>query len=126
MARDYGVEILENTEKALFGGHPPVLLPVTLLTSGSEVTLERGTVLGKITASGKFTGLDPDGVDGSEVAAAVLAEDVIVGAAADENALALFHGDVVKSGLVWTHVGITEGEQTAAYAELFSAGIFAR
>jgi len=126
MPRDYGLNEVSLDEKNLFGGHPPILQPVTIAFSGTEQTLEKGAVLGLITASGKYTGLDPDAADGSAVAKVVLAEDVTIAADADAKALAVFHGDVIKDALVWTHTGITEAEQTAAYGELQGAGIYAR
>jgi len=126
MAQEFGVTILEKTEETILGGHPPIQLPITIATTGAEVTYEAGTVLAKITASGKYAGLNPDGADGTETAAAVLVEEITVGDTDDENTIALFHGEVVKSGLVWTHVGITEAEQDAAYAELQAVGVFAK
>ena len=50
-------------------------VPVTILT-GSAATYKRGTVLGVITASGKYTLSVATATDGSEVPQAILADDV--------------------------------------------------
>jgi hypothetical protein len=125
MARDYGITETEYTEKDLYGDHPPIFEPITLVSNGSTaVDLIKGTVLAKVTASGKYIGLDPDGADGSEAAVCVLGEDVTVPATGDAKSFACVHGNVRKSELEWTHDGITTGEQDTAYAELKALTIF--
>jgi len=76
--------------------------------------------------SGKYVGLDPDGADGSETAAAILARDVTVDASVDSVGLGYVHGEFREEELVWTHTGITENEKTAAVADLFAAGIYCK
>lgn len=41
-----------------------------------NTTLEKGLALGRITASGRYTGYDPDGTDGTDTARGVLDETV--------------------------------------------------
>ena len=50
---------------------------------GTAKTYAIGTVLGKITASGKYKIQDASSVDGSEVAAVVVAEDKAIPATTD-------------------------------------------
>jgi len=126
MAQTYGVSELTQTLAALIGSHPFITESVTLVSTGTVQELSAGTVLGKITASGKYTGFNPDGTDGSETAAAILAGDISVPASGDEKSAAYVHGEFLKTGLVWTHSGITDGEKLAAYASLKTAGIYTK
>ena len=58
----------------LIAGRFPLVTDTVTLISGQ--TLKRGTVLGKITASGKFTLALSASSDGSQTPAAILADDV--------------------------------------------------
>jgi hypothetical protein len=100
---------------------------ITLLAgSGDLVT---GTVLGKITASGKYVPLDPDvsPSDGSEVAAGILLLDRDVDASSDDTgAVAIVrNATVADSGLTWP-TGISAGNKTTAIAQLAALGIIER
>jgi hypothetical protein len=92
--------------------------------SGQNLAL--GAVVGRITASGKFTALAPAASDGSQNAAGVLlaATDA---SAADRLGPLLARGPAVVSAdhLVWPG-GITGGEKTAAIAQLVALGIVSR
>lgn len=81
-----------------------------------------GTVLGKVTATGVYVPLDLAANDGSEDAAAVLAESL--GISADEQpAIVIKRGAGVNAGtLVWP-VGITTNQKAAAVAQLEALGI---
>ena len=57
-------------------------------------TLRKGLALGKITATGKYTGYDPDGSDGTEIARGILPFDIDL---LDPNATAQ---DSRQSGMV--------------------------
>lgn len=96
---------------------------VTLIT-GQNLTL--GAVLGKITASGKYTAVDPAASDGSQTAAAVLLADVDA-TSADKKAVILARGPAVVSSshLVWP-VGATTNQKAAATTQLAALGIVAR
>lgn len=96
---------------------------VTLIT-GQNLTL--GAVLGKITASGKYTAVAPSASDGSQTAAAVLLADVDA-TSADKKAVILARGPaVVSSGyLVWPG-GCTTNQKAAATNQLAALGIVAR
>jgi hypothetical protein len=69
--------------------------PITLI---SGQNLLRGAVLGKITASGKYTLSASAAVDGSQTPAAVLAVDTNA-AAADKATVAYFRGDFQASAV---------------------------
>ena len=96
---------------------------VTLIT-GQNLTL--GAVLGKITASGKYTAVAPSASDGSQTASAVLLADVDA-TSADKKAVILARGPAVVAAdfLVWPS-GATSGQKTAATAQLVALGIVAR
>lgn len=96
---------------------------VTLIT-GQNLTL--GAVLGKITASGKYTAVAPSASDGSQTAAAVLLADVDA-TSADKKAVILARGPAVVAAdfLVWPS-GATTNQKAAATAQLAALGIIAR
>jgi hypothetical protein len=97
---------------------------VTLASGAGK--LDPGTVLGKITASGKYTAHDPAAVDGTETAVAVLwgKADATGG---DVPAVALVRGPAVVNRHDLVFVGTpSEGEITAAHAALLAVGILVR
>lgn len=72
---NYGVTKETQASTNLFAGNFPVVeVPVTVV-SGSGA-LVRGTVLGKVTASGKYKPYNNSNADGSETAKLILAEDI--------------------------------------------------
>lgn len=93
------------------------------LVSGNN--LVAGAVLGVITASGKYTELDPDASDGSEVAAGVLYAAVDASAADADCVVHVRDCEVIGGVLTWP-TGITTPEQTQAESELAAAGIIIR
>jgi hypothetical protein len=96
---------------------------ITIL-SGEGVLLP-GTVLAKITASGKYVKYDNAGSDGSETAAAVLYAGVDA-TSADTAAVGIVRlAEVEAASLVWFSGAIT-GDKTAAYADLAVAHVIAR
>lgn len=87
--------------------------------------LEAGTVLGKITASGKVTTYDPGAADGSESVYGVLyhTRDAT---AADENVVAIVRdAEVNLDDLTWFS-GATQPQIDTGVAELAALGIIAR
>jgi hypothetical protein len=89
-------------------------------------TLDPGTVLGKITASGKYAAHDPAAVDGTETAVAVLwgKADATGG---DVSAVALVRGPAIVNRHDLVFVGtLSEGEVTAAHTALLAVGILVR
>lgn len=94
------------------------------LISGQNLAV--GAVLGKITASGKYTAVAPAASDGSEVACAVLLASTDA-SSADTKTIILARGPAVVAAdfLVWPS-GATGGQKTAATAQLTALGIVSR
>lgn len=87
--------------------------------------LAAGTVLGTITASGKYTGFDDGNSDGSETATAVLMQAVDA-SDADVTATAIVRlAEVKKDGLQWIS-GVDATAKAAAYVDLAAAYVIAR
>ena len=116
---DYGVNVESSQGESLLGGHPPVEIPVTIL---SGQNLKRGHVLGKVTASGKYAGYDNDLADGREVARAILAVDTDA-SSGDTPSIAYVHGEFRKDALSWDDPA---NDIDAGVADLFAAGIFVK
>jgi hypothetical protein len=88
--------------------------------------LDPGTVLGKITASGKYAAHDPAAIDGTETAVALLwgKADASGG---DAPAVALIRGPAIVNRHDLVFAGTpSEGEIAAAHAALLAAGILVR
>ena len=98
----------------------------TIATGGANPILEPGTVLGKITASGKYAAHDPAAVDGTETAIAVLWGKADA-TAADVDAVVLLRGPAIVNGndLVFTGTP-TAPEIAAAHTALAAVGILTR
>jgi len=99
---------------------------ITIATGGANPVLEPGTVLGKITASGKYAAHDPAAVDGTETAIAVLWGKADA-TASDVDAEVLLRGPAIVNAndLVFTGTP-TAPEITAAHAALAAVGILTR
>lgn len=89
-------------------------------------TLEPGTVLGKITASGHYAAHDPAATDGTETAVAVLWGKADA-SAGEVPAVALVRGPAIvnRNDLVWPE-GATEPQIAAATTALAALGILLR
>ena len=89
-------------------------------------TLEPGTVLGKITADGKYASHDPAAVDGTETAVAVLWGKADA-SAGDAPAVAVVRGPAIVNRHDLVFAGTpSEAEIAAAHAALLAAGILVR
>lgn len=97
MSKSLGLTTATNDADNLFGGdHPPVSMPI-VMTSGQN--LVRGTVLGRVTATGKYAAYDDDGDDnGCRTAVCILGEDCDA-SAGEEKTFAYFHGEFLESAL---------------------------
>ena len=94
------------------------------LASGSGVVI-CGTVLGMVTATGKYKPLAPAANDGTQTAVAVILQHADA-SAADQIVVNLKRrAQVVLQALVWP-VGITGTQQAAALAALENRGIVSR
>jgi len=99
---------------------------ITIATGGTYPVLEPGTVLGKITATGKYAAHDPAAVDGTETAVAVLwgPSDATL---ADATVVALVRGPAVVNGKDLVFAGTpTALEITAAHTALSTLGVLTR
>ena len=108
---------------------------VITVNEGSQLEYPIGTVLGKVTATGKYKRVEATAVDGSEVAAAIYisAKDGSFGtstiaASTDTSVIALVRGNVIvgKDGLVFGASVNTNGELNTAYSQLAAVGILCR
>jgi len=99
---------------------------VTIATGGANPVLEPGTVLGKITASGKYAAHDPAAVDGTETVVAVLWGNADA-TAADVDAVVLLRGPAIVNNNDLVFAGTPTGpEITAAHVALAAVGILTR
>ena len=88
-----------------------------VVASGAAAIMEIGTVLGMVTASGKYEALQVAASDGPQVASAILLEKVDA-QAADVSAVALTRiATVVAQALIWP-AGISAGEKATALSQL--------
>lgn len=100
---------------------------VELTVNDAATTLATGTVLGKVTATGKYKVCTAAAVDGSEVAAAIVVTEKTIAATTDTKVLALVKGPaiVAKGGLVLAADINTDPEKAAVYTALEALGIVA-
>lgn len=70
------------TKEIVYGGREGLKIPVML---ASGLNLAKGTVLGRITASGLYAAYDEGGDDGTEVASGILAHDVNSGSTGQDR-----------------------------------------
>lgn len=80
----------------LLAGEYPRIERIITIASGSALT--KGSVLGRITASGKFVLSESDATDGSETPDAILAEDVDA-SAEDKQSVVYFSGEFNENAL---------------------------
>ena len=96
------------------------------VTVASGQNLPLGTVLGIVTASGKYKQIDPSAEDGTQVAAGVLLQacDATL-IDRDDGLVVARHAIVASNAVVWP-VGITTEQKAAAIAALEARGILIR
>jgi len=96
---------------------------VITVIAGQAAITEPRTVLGKITASGKYALLNPGASDGRQVAAgiSILECDATL---ADDLSVALVRGPAIinANALVWP-AGITDPQKATALTQLLAIGI---
>lgn len=111
------------TYDELIGGTAITLMTanVTIAKLDAEAVLKRGTLLGVVTASGKYAIVDSTVSTGEQVADAVLAHDVAVGKTDDVVATVYTRGLFNASKLI-----VKQAEDNAAKheAELRKVGIY--
>ena len=96
------------------------------VTIAAGQNLELGSVVGRVTATGKIERLDPAATDGTETPAGILlgAIDATL-IERDDGLLLARHGIVASHALTWP-AGITAPEKNAALAALEVRGILVR
>ncbi len=104
----------------------PMSREVVTIVSGAGV-LAIGTVLGKITASGKYTSHTDGASNGSETAVAVLI-DAVDATSADVTRAVVVHrlAEVKRQGLVWHASVDSDAKKLAAQVELAANMIIIR
>lgn len=95
------------------------------ITVVSGQNLARGTVLGKITANGKYTAFAPAAADGSQTAAGVLL-DAVDASAADKEGVAIVRDAIVATAALVFAGTPTQPQKDAAIATLKTLGVVAR
>lgn len=85
------------TPDKLLAGDYPAVTDIVVIDTGNLV---RGTLLGKITATGKYIKCDSAAVDGSQAPACILAEDADA-TSADVNATVYLSGAFNQSAVTF-------------------------
>jgi hypothetical protein len=102
---------------------------VTIIT-GSNVTgtpLRTGTILGKITASGKYKPHTLAAADGSQVAAGILLTETVDAGAADKRAVIIARDAIAQQyNLIYGTDVTTSGNRATVNGQLAAAGILVR
>lgn len=91
----------------------------------AAATLKVGTVLGKVTADGKYKVAVQTAVDGTATADAIVIQETTVPATTDTKVLVLVKGPaaVSKAGLILDATYDQASEKAAVYASLEAKGI---
>ncbi len=99
------------------------------MIAGGSGKIKPGTVLGKVTASGKFKPLAPTANDGTQSAAAILIEGCNTGKDDDaedvRRTIIARHAEVHGAMLLWPE-GITDPQKKTATGKLAGLGIVIR
>ena len=96
------------------------------VTVAAGQNLPLGTVLGIVTASGKYQQIDPSAEDGTQVAAGVLLQGCDATLADRDNGLVVArHAIIANHALAWPDA-ITTAEQLTAIAQLKALGVLVR
>ena len=95
------------------------------VTIASGQNLVAGTVVGKVSASGKYIAYDDDNADGSQTAAGILYAAVDASAADKPGVIIARHAEVVDSLLTWAATN-DAGDKTAGKADLAALDIILR
>jgi hypothetical protein len=121
MTLDFGrTDIVESQDNLLGGSKQLVEQGITLI---SGQNLSRGAPLGRITASGKLTLMNPAGGDGSQTLFAILAEDVDA-SAGDEKGVAYVAGHFFYDGIQWDANIHQDDDRLDAILVGFGIGIY--
>jgi len=120
MGGTLGITVEEMSNLSILVANETHLARQITISSGAG-ELKRGTVLGINTSTYKYKKLDPAASDGTEIARAILVEDVNA-TDSDVKAQAFFVGKYRLSDLIWPD-GITDEQKNAAILQLQDRGI---
>ena len=115
-------ETIHDGEFLLSAEETLSLEKVTLITGQNLLS---GTVLGKITASGKYTQHNTGAADGSQTAVAILRSDIDATAADKPCVIVARLAEVADARLTYM-TGITAPNKTAAITALATTNIIVR
>jgi len=98
---------------------------VVTVNEAAAKTYAVGTVLGKVTASGKYKIAVQTAVDGSQTADAIVLGDYSIAATTDTKVLVLVRGPAIvsKAALVLDATYDTDAKKAAVYAALEAKGV---
>jgi hypothetical protein len=99
---------------------------IDTVTVLSGQVLEAGTVIGKVTASGKYKAYDNDAADGTQTATGIVVDSVDATGGDTLAAVLVRDAEVDQSKLKWGAAVTTQGEKDAAYVDLAALGIIFR
>lgn len=116
-------ESLQGGEFILAEGNGTISREQVVIASGQN--LVAGTVVGKITASGKYTAYDDDNADGSQTAAGILYDAVNATSADKPGVIIARHAEVITSKLTFVATN-DAGDITAGKADLAALDIILR
>lgn len=96
-----------------------------VVMNDSAQTVVPGTVLGKVTATGKYKKAVQTASDGSQVADAIVLEEKAVAGSTDTKVLVMLKGPAIvgQGGLVLDATFDLQAEKDAVYAALEAKGI---
>lgn len=114
-----------NTVKFELAPEQSFCREVVTVNEAAGKTYAVGTVLGKVTATGKYKITEATAVDGSQNAIAVVLEDKTIAATTDTKVLVLARGPAIvsKSALAFGSTYDTGPELAAGYASLATVNI---
>nr|DAJ16979.1 MAG TPA: Head decoration protein [Caudovirales sp. ctNII2] len=104
-------EVSKQTYDNLIGGTYPHIITAGATIAAKAGKLKRGTVLGKVTESGKYITADSSKTDGSQVGSAILIDDVDASGDADVVT------EIYVSGMFNANALTFGGEDTRAKQE---------
>lgn len=98
---------------------------VVIVNEAAARSYVYGTVLGRVTAGGKYRICVQNAADGSQVPAAIVLDEVAIPATTDVRVLVLVRGPAVvsKTGLVFDASFDLQAERDAAFVALEARGI---
>ena len=96
------------------------------VTVAAGQNLPLGTVLGIVTASGKYKQIDPSAEDGTQVAAGVLLQGCDATLADRDNGLVVARHTIVSDHALQWPEAITAAEKASAIAQLKALGVLVR